>query len=229
MMRVLLADDHTLFREGVRSLFATEGDIEVVGEAANGAEAVRMAAELRPDVVVMDLMMPVMNGIEATRRIHAAQPEIKVLVLSMYDDEEYVQQLLAAGASGCMLKRATSDELVKALREVVSGGMPLDPAVAVRLVKDYVRLVQEAGSGSSAAQDDTAGSTTLTPREFEVLKLVAEGHTNQDIADRLGVSRKTVDAHRTNLMRKLCIHDVTELVKYALRNGIIKLDPDTKA
>jgi DNA-binding NarL/FixJ family response regulator len=228
MMRVLLADDHTLFREGVRSLFATEGDIEVVGEAANGAEAVRMAAELRPDVVVMDLMMPVMNGIEATRRIHAAQPEIKVLVLSMYDDEEYVQQLLAAGASGCMLKRATSDELVKALREVVSGGMPLDPAVAVRLVKDYVRLVQEAGSGSSAAQDDTAGSTTLTPREFEVLKLVAEGHTNQDIADRLGVSRKTVDAHRTNLMRKLCIHDVTELVKYALRNGIIKLDPDTR-
>jgi DNA-binding NarL/FixJ family response regulator len=228
MMRVLLADDHTLFREGVRSLFATEGDIEVVGEAANGAEAVRMAAELRPDVVVMDLMMPVMNGIEATRRIHAAQPEIKVLVLSMYDDEEYVQQLLAAGASGCMLKRATSDELVKALREVVSGGMPLDPAVAVRLVKDYVRLVQEAGSGSSAAQDDTAGSTTLTPREFEVLKLVAEGHTNQDIADRLGVSRKTVDAHRTNLMRKLCIHDVTELVKYALRNGIIKLDPDSR-
>ena len=217
MIRVLLVDDHTLFREGVRALFASEGDIEVVGEAADGEEAVRRTAELCPDVVVMDIMMPGMNGIEATRRIHASHPGIKVLVLSMYDDEEYVQQLLAAGASGYTLKRATSDELVKAVREVVAGGMPLHPAVAARVVKDYVRLVR--------GQEEPAAGGALTPRELEVLKLVAEGHTNQAIAEHLGLSRKTVDAHRTNLMRKLGIHDVTELVKYALRRGVITLDP----
>jgi two-component system response regulator NreC len=221
MIRVLLADDHTLFREGVRALLATEEDIEVVGEASNGEEAVRMAVELSPDVVVMDLMMPVMNGIEATQRIHDSRPEVKVLVLSMYDDEEYVQRLLAAGACGCMLKQATGDELVRAVREVVSGGMPLHPAVAARLVKDYVRRVQ--------GQDDASVSGALTPRELEVLRLVAEGHTNQDVADRLGLSRKTVDAHRTNLMRKLGLHDVTELVKYALRHRIITLGPEPGA
>jgi DNA-binding NarL/FixJ family response regulator len=142
MIRVLLADDHTLFREGLRALFASEGDIEVVGEASDGEGATRKASEFRPDVVVMDILMPGVNGIEATRRIRAALPSVKVLVLSMYDDEEHVQQVLAAGASGCMLKRATSDQLVCSLREVVAGGMALDPSVAAKVVKDYVRRVQ---------------------------------------------------------------------------------------
>lgn len=216
MIRVLLADDHTLFREGLRALFASEDDIEVVGEACDGEQVVRQAAELQPDVVVMDILMPTMNGIEATRRIRAGQPDVKVLVLSMYDDEEHIQRLLAAGASGCMLKRATSDQLVRSLREVVSGGMALDPSVAAKLVKDYVRRVQR--------EQEAPPSGELTPRELEVLRLVAEGNSSQAIADLLGLSRKTVDVHRTNLMRKLDLHDVTEIVKYALRHGIITLD-----
>jgi len=215
-IRVLIVDDHTLFREGLCALFSSESNVEVVGEAAGGEEAVRKALELKPDVVVMDLMMPGVNGIEATQRIRTALPEVKVLVLSMYDDEEHVQRLLAGGASGYMLKRATSDELIRALKEVVAGGMPLDPAVAAKVVKDYVRRVQ--GDAEPEAGPE------LTPREFEVLRLVAEGLTNQAIAERLGISRKTVDVHRTNLMRKLDLHDVTELVKYALRRGLISLD-----
>jgi two-component system response regulator NreC len=218
-IRVLVADDHTLFRAGLRALFASEADIEVVGEAADGEEAVRRALELRPEVVVMDLMMPIMNGIEATRELKAKLPDVKVLVLSMYDDEEHVQRLLASGASGYMLKKATSDELVRALREVVSGGIPLDPSVAAKVVKDYVRRVQ--------GEEEPSQSSELTPREFEVLKLIAQGLSNQSIADQLGLSRKTVDVHRANLMRKLDLHTVTELVKYALRRGLITLDKDT--
>jgi DNA-binding NarL/FixJ family response regulator len=216
MIRVLLVDDHAMFREGLRALFASEDDIEVVGEAGDGEEASRKAADLRPDVVVMDILMPGVNGIEATRRIRAAQPEVKVLVLSMYDDEEHIQRLLAAGASGCMLKRATSDQLVRSLREVVAGGIVLEPSVAAKLVKDYVRRVQR--------EQEVPPSSDLTPREVEVLRLVAEGYSNQAIAEQLGLSRKTVDVHRTNLMRKLDLHDVTEIVKYALRHGIITLD-----
>jgi len=219
MIRVLIADDHALFRDGLRALFADEEDIELVGEAANGEEAVLKATELKPDVVVMDIMMPVMNGIEATRRIRTALPDTKVLALSMYDDEEYVQQMLTADASGYSLKRATSDELLRALREVASGGMPLDPSVAAKVIKGYVRRVQQ-------GDEDQTSATELTPRELEVLRLVAEGLTNQAIAERLGLSRRTVDAHRTNLMHKLDMHDVTDLVKYALRRGIISLDPD---
>ncbi|MEK7705448.1 MAG: response regulator transcription factor [Myxococcota bacterium] len=216
MIRLVLADDHTLFREGLRSLFAGEVDIEVVGEAADGEEAIQRVGELHPDVVVMDVMMPGCNGIEATRRIRAAFPDVRVLVLSMYDDDEHVQRLLAAGASGWMLKQAGSDELVKALRCVAAGGVALHPGVAAKLVKDYVRLVQQA--------DEPDPGDALTPREREVMRLIAEGCTNQVIAERLGLARKTVDAHRGNLMRKLEIHDVTELVKYSLRHGIITLD-----
>lgn len=215
MIRVLLVDDHTLFREGVRSLLGSEDDIEVVGEAADGREAIAKTDELTPDVVVMDIMMPGMSGIEATERIRSRHPETRVLVMSMYDDEEYVQRMLAAGASGCMLKWATTEELVKAVRDVAGGGMPLSPTVAAKLVKDYVRRLR--------GTPETSGEGTLTARESEVLRLVVEGHTNTEIAERLGLSRKTVDSHRTNLMRKLGIHEVTELVKYALRQGIIKL------
>jgi DNA-binding NarL/FixJ family response regulator len=216
MIRVLIADDHTMFRAGLRALLATEQDIEVIGEAADGEEAVAKSRELVPDVVVMDILMPGMNGIEATSRLAAECPGTKVLVLSMYDDDEHVQQLLAAGAAGFVLKQATTDELVRAIREVVAGGLPLSPGIAARVVRDYARRVRGEREASVAG--------ALTAREREVLTLVAQGQTNQAIAERLGLSRKTVDVHRTNVMRKLGLHDVTELVKYALRAGLITLD-----
>jgi DNA-binding NarL/FixJ family response regulator len=215
VIRVLLADDHTLFRAGLRALLAAEEDIQVVGEAANGEEALQKALEFEPDIVVMDILMPVMSGIEATRRLAAARPDIKIVVLSMYDDQEHVEQLFAAGAAGFLLKEMTNEELLRALREVMAGGVPLSPTIAAKVVRDYARRVR--GDGEATAED------LLTPREVEVLKLIAEGHTNSAIAERLKLSRKTVEAHRTNLMRKLGIHDVTELVKYALRNGLISL------
>lgn len=216
MIRVLIADDHAMFRAGLRALLATEGDIEVVGEAATGEEAVAKAGELAPDIVVMDILMPVMNGIDATRLLASARPASKVLVLSMYDDDEHVQQLLGAGAAGFVLKQATSDELVRAIREVMDGGLPLSPSIAAKVVRDYARRVR--------GEQEASATGALTAREREVLIMVAQGQTNQAIAERLGLSRKTVDVHRTNLMRKLGLHDVTELVKYALRTGLITLN-----
>jgi len=187
-----------------------------VGEAADGGQAVEQVAALKPDLVIMDILMPGMNGIEATRLIRKAHPATKILVLSMYDDEEYVQQLFSAGAGGYMLKRSDHQELLKAIRSVMSGGVPIDSQVAGKLVKDYLRRLD--------GEKQTLGSSGLSERERQVLGLVAEGLTNAQIAERLGLSRKTVDVHRTNLMRKLDIHDVTELVKFALRHGIIKLE-----
>jgi two-component system, NarL family, response regulator NreC len=216
MTRVLLVDDHTLFREGIRSLLTTATDIEVVGEAGDGKEAIELAEKLSPDVVVMDLVMPGMNGMEAAQHLHDHHPDIKVLILSMYDDDEYVCRILKSGASGYVLKRAASDDLLRAIREVENGGSALHPTVAAKLLKDYVRRTK--------ATDRRNSGSVITARESEVLKLIAEGQTNQQIADVLGLGKKTVDTHRTNIMRKLDLHDVTGLVKYALRHGLIKLE-----
>jgi len=216
MTKILLVDDHALFREGIRALLSAESDIEVVGEAADGKQALELAEKLSPDIIVMDLVMPGMNGMQAAQQLHDQYPDIKVLILSMYDDDEYVCQILKAGASGYVLKRAASDDLLRAIREVEKGGSALHPTVAAKLIKDYVRRAkstEQRGSGS-----------VLTARESEVLTLVAEGHTNQQIADMLGLGRKTVDTHRTNIMRKLDLHEVTALVKYALKRGLINLD-----
>jgi DNA-binding NarL/FixJ family response regulator len=209
-------DDHALFREGIRALLSAESDIEVVGEAADGMQAIDLAEKLAPDIVVMDLVMPGMNGMQAAQQLHDKHPDIKILILSMYDDDEYVCQILKAGASGYVLKRAASDDLLRAIREVEKGGSALHPTVAAKLIKDYVRKTK------STEQRDSGSA--LTARESEVLKLVAEGHTNQQIADLLGLGRKTVDTHRTNIMRKLDLHDVTALVKYALKRGLINLE-----
>jgi DNA-binding NarL/FixJ family response regulator len=216
MIKVLLVDDHPLFREGIRALLSAESDIEVVGEAADGKQAIELAQKLSPKIIVMDLVMPGMNGMQAAQQLHDKFPEIKVLILSMYDDDEYIRQILKAGASGYVLKRAASDDLLRAIREVEKGGSALHPTVAAKLIKDYVRRTKSPEQGDSGS--------ALTARESEVLKLVVEGHTNRQIADKLGLGRKTVDTHRTNIMRKLDLHDVTALVKYALKRGLINLE-----
>jgi len=215
-IRVLLADDHTILRQGVHALLAEEGDIDVVGEARDGLEAVELVDRLEPDLVIMDMVMPRMNGIEATREIKRRWPGVRILILSMYDDDEYVAQIIQAGASGYVLKRVASEDLVRAIHEVHRGSSFLYPAIAAKLIDDYLRRVR--GDEAGAPEEP------LTPREREVLKLIAEGNTNQQIGDLLHVSRKTVESHRANIMHKLDLHDVTDLVKYAIRRGFVKLE-----
>jgi two-component system response regulator NreC len=214
-IRVVLADDHRMMREGIRALLERQKDIEVVGEAADGREAVRLAAQLSPDVVVMDVSMPLLNGIEATRQIRRDSPEVSVLILTVHESEDYVAQLLVAGANGYIIKRAAGDELISAIRAVDQGEAFLYPSVARVVIEDYVRRLKE-GEGLGA-QD------VLTDREREVLQLIAEGYTNREIADLLHLSIKTVQNHRSKIMNKLDLHDRGELIKYAIQQGIIHL------
>lgn len=214
-IRVLLADDHRMMREGLRALLERQGDIEVLGEAADGRQAVRLATQLCPDVVVMDVSMPLLNGIEATRQIRRACPAVRVLVLTVHEGEDYVAQLLVAGASGYLVKRAGGDELVDAVRAVHRGQAFLHPAVAKVVIEDYVHRLQT-GEGLSAHD-------VLTDREREILQLIAEGYTSREIADLLHLSIKTVQNHRSKIMNKLDLHDRGELIKYAIQQGIIHL------
>jgi two-component system response regulator NreC len=211
---VLLADDHAIVRAGVRMLLETDPDVEIVGEAGNGLEAVALAEELNPDVIVMDIMMPDMDGFEATRQIKKKHPQCNVLVLSMYDNEQYFFEILSAGASGYLPKKAAPTSLVEAVRTVHGGGVYLYPTVARSLVEDYVRRVHEGGE-----QETYDG---LTEREREVLTLIAEGETTQGIARALHISVKTVERHRSNIMDKLDLHNRIELTKYAIRKGLIE-------
>jgi len=211
-IRVLVVDDHTIVRDGICALLALVGDIEVVGEAANGSEALKMAKELEPDVVLMDVSMPVMGGLEATRRICREFSRIRVLVLTQYDDKEYVFPVIEAGACGFISKVAASSELASGIRSVYQGDSYLSPLVARFLVEDYQR-------GRERVRHDSYEQ--LTDRERDVLKLVAEGHTTREIADMLIISPKTVEGHKTHLMAKLGIRNRIDLVKYALRKGII--------
>ncbi|WPD18136.1 response regulator transcription factor [Thermaerobacter composti] len=219
-IRVLVADDHAILRDGIRTLLEAQPDIAVVGEAADGREAVELARRLRPDVVLLDIGMPGMNGIEATRAILKERPETRVLILSMHDNEEYIFPILEAGAAGYVLKRSAATELVSALRAVVQGHTILHPDVAAKVVSGAGRRPKEAPTGRPRRVDG------LTERETEVLTLIAQGLTNQEIADRLFISIKTVQAHRSNIMEKLDLHDAVELTKYAIRHGLISLDDD---
>jgi DNA-binding NarL/FixJ family response regulator len=210
-MRVLLVDDHTLVRAGLRSLLESLHEVEVVGEAGDGHEALRLAEALRPDVVLLDVGMPGLNGLEVAGRLATSDTSIRVLILSMHTSEEYVLRALRAGCAGYLLKGSAVSELEMAVRAVARGEIYLSPAVSKRVVDDYVSR-----TGGAADPLDA-----LTPRQREILQLAAEGHSSKEIARTLGLSPRTVEAHRAQLMERLDIHDLAGLVRFALRVGLV--------
>jgi len=212
-IKVLVADDHAIMRDGIRALLSLHDDIEIVGEASEGKEAIEKTRELAPDVIVMDIAMPGMDGLEATRRITKQNPKVKVLALTQYDSKEYVLAAIKAGCAGYVPKKALGSELASAIHAVYHGGSFLYPSAATALVENYRQQPQTAD-----AYDQ------LTPREREILKLIAEGRTSREIAEMLFISLKTVMGHRTRIMEKLDLHNRTELIKYAVRKGLLTLD-----
>ena len=207
-IRILLADDHAVVRQGFKLILASQPDMEIVGEAGNGSEAVAMAEQLRPDVAVIDVAMPELNGIEATRRMGEATPRTRVLALSMHKDSVYVREILRAGARGYLLKDQIASDLIAAVRAVARGEGYISPAVSDAVLNDYRKHVSDP-------------IDLLTSREREVLQMIAEGKTNKEIATVLDLSVYTVDAHRGHIMEKLNLHSVNELVRFAVRNGLV--------
>ncbi len=214
-IRILITDDHTLFRQGIRTLLAAEPDIEVVGEAANAADAAALALQTRPDIVLMDIGMAGMSSFEATRQIRRDRPSTRVIFLSMYDDEEYLAESVEIGANGFVLKESPADQLLSAIREVYRGGNYLSPRLLTRLVDDFRQQTH------SPLRQPRFG--TLTKREREIMKLLAEGQSVKEVATVFDLSVKTVEAHKFNLMRKLDIHNKAQLVQYAIQKKIIRL------
>jgi two-component system, NarL family, response regulator NreC len=208
-IRILLADDHRMVRQGFKLILQGQEDFEVIGEAGNGREVLEQAKALQPDVVVMDVAMPELNGIEATRRLHGVAPYARVLALSVHRDGVYVREIVRAGADGYILKESADTELISAVRAVAEGNSYLSPEIAGAVLKEYRR--------QSADPLDT-----LTPREREILQLLAEGATNKNIATHLGLSVYTIDGHRTKIMEKLALHSIGELVRFAVRHGIVE-------
>jgi len=212
-IRVLLADDHTLIRAGLRMVVTSQPDLTVIGEANDGREAVAMAEKLKPDVVVMDIGMPSLNGIEACRQINDSLPHTRVVMLSMHSDEGYVLRALKAGAKGYLLKDSAEADLANAIRAVVAGKSFFSPAVGKVLLEDYLRKLERTGA------EDSFG--LLSPREREVLQLVAEGKSSKEVANLLGLSVYTIETHRAKVMQKLNLHNIPELILYAVRKGVI--------
>jgi DNA-binding NarL/FixJ family response regulator len=214
-IKTLLADDHTIVREGLRALLAADSAIEVIGEAHNGREAVELTKALKPDVVVMDIAMPLLNGLEATRQILAAMPHTKVLILSAHSDDAYIDRVISVGAVGFLIKQTSAQILAKAIHEVMAGNAFYSPQVSKRLRDHYQKPDKIGGLMIKKA-------TGLTSRELEVIQLVAEGHANKQVAAGLNISIKTVEKHRQHLMDKLNIHDTAGLTRYAIAQGIIE-------
>ena len=225
-IKVLIADDHQVVREGLSAILRTKEEIEVVGEVKDGAEAVEQARRLKPDVILMDISMPGMNGVEATRQIKREQPEIGVVVLTMYDEEEYIYDLVKAGATGYLLKDSDSSQIVKAIKTVARGESLIHPSVASKILHEFSSLAQ------GKSQPVKKKAQELSDREIEVLKLVAEGKTNKEIANVLNLSEKTIKNHVRNIFHKLQVYDRTQAAMHGLRKGLIQLDgpprPDFK-
>ena len=213
-IRVVLADDHTVVRQGFRSLLQEDKSIDVVGEAENGRDAVLMVKKTLPDVVLLDISMPILNGVQATRQIRKFNPKIKILILSMHKDEEYVREVFLAGATGYILKQTTGPDLISAIKEVNRGNAYISPSIAKHLVSEYREIVK---GGKLAGK-----RSGLTPREIEVLQLIAEGNSNKKITEQLFISIKTVETHRQKIMDVLNIHDVAGLTRYAIANRVIE-------
>ena len=216
---VLLVDDHEIFRDGLRSMLAKQTDIEVVGEAENGREALEAVSSLQPTVVVMDISMPDYNGVDATREIVANHPHIRVVALSMHSESRYISEMLAAGASGYLLKDCAFDELATAIRTVFAGRTFVSRGAADVVLEDYVRRVAATPQATATSQ-----VKALSPREREVLQLIGQGLSTKEIASRLSLSAKTVETHRRQIMEKLGIYNIAGLVKYAVREGLASLD-----
>jgi DNA-binding NarL/FixJ family response regulator len=217
-LRIILADDHAIFRDGLRALLDDQPGMQVVAEAENGREAVRLARELRPDLVVMDVTMPGLNGVEATRQITSDSSRIKVISLSMHADQRRVAEMLAAGASGYLLKNSAFDELIQAIRAVVEHGSYLSPPVIGPIVREFLKL----------SSGEKSPDSSLTPREREVLQLLAEGNSSKEAAFLLHLNVKTVDTHRQRIMKKLKLNNLVELTRYAIREGLTSLDLPTR-
>jgi len=211
-IRIVLVDDHALMRDGIRALIDLQDDIEIVGEACEGQEAIDKAQELKPDVLIMDISMPEMDGLEATRRIKKKNPSVKVLVLTQHDNREYILSTIKSGSDGYLPKKALGSELVAAIRAVHQGHSFLYPAATGALIEDYRRQVEKEPYDS------------LTEREREIFRLIADGHTSREIADTLFIALKTVHNHRAKIMLKLDIHNRSELIKYAIRKGLVTMD-----
>jgi DNA-binding NarL/FixJ family response regulator len=232
-IRILLADDHDLLRQGLKLLFETHTDIQVVGEARTGREAIEQTRILSPDIVVMDISMADIDGLEACRQIRKSYPATQVLILTMHESEEYFLQALRIGASGYLVKKAAPAELSTAIRTLAQGEIYLYPGLAKALIRAYVATHMQSTSENAPYKDHAREKNSslaqtldvLTPREIEILTLVAAGHTNQEIADQLIISIKTVQAHRANVMEKLGLHNVTHLVRFAIHHGLIPATP----
>jgi DNA-binding NarL/FixJ family response regulator len=220
-IRILLADDHALVRAGIRALLESLAEIEVIAEVDNGQDALQLIGTLQPDVVLMDIAMPQLNGLEVVAQVSKCFPQVRVIILSMHENEEYVLQALRAGAAGYLLKGARTSELDLAVTSVARGEIYLSPAASKHVVLDYIQRV---GRASAATEREPSPDERLTPRQREILQLIAAGCTTKEIAQRLEISVKTVEMHRAQLMDRLDIHDIAGLVRYAIRTGLVAAD-----